>query len=61
MATMTIEPTTLVEDEATRDLLAVYEAVLTEMRTHARAPQNHTIRQWVERIDAARDEFVQRA
>lgn len=39
-----------------RQLLFVYEAILTEMRTHATVDRQ--IAEWVKRLDDARDEAV---
>lgn len=51
-----ISPWLCFPDGHSRDLVFAYEMVLTEMRAHARS--NRTIKQWVARLDSARDEFV---
>lgn len=52
-----LKPWELIRDKTISQLVFSYEMVLTEMRTHARA--NRTIKEWVDRLDRERDEFVQ--
>jgi len=54
--TKDVNPWELIHDKAISQLVFAYEAVLTEMRTHARA--DRTIKEWVKRLDFERDEFV---
>jgi N-dimethylarginine dimethylaminohydrolase len=53
-----ISPWLSFPNAAQRELVFAYEMILTEMRTHARAKSNRTIREWVKRLDEARDEYV---
>lgn len=49
-------PWELIADKDISHLVFAFEAVLTEMRTHARG--DRTIREWVKRLDSERDDFV---
>lgn len=49
--------TELIYDPNIKQLVFAYESILTEMRTHSAA--NPLIRQWVDKLDYERDEFVQ--
>jgi pyridoxal/pyridoxine/pyridoxamine kinase len=51
-----IHPEDFINDLEIKQLVINFEAILTEMRTHARA--NRTIAEWVNRLDFARDEFT---
>ena len=52
-------PWELIRDKAVSQLVFTYEMVLTEMRTHARtARRGSALKEWVERLDRERDEFV---
>lgn len=54
--TKDVNPWELIHDKTISQLVFAYEAVLTEMRTHAKV--NATVRNWVARLDYDRDEFV---
>lgn len=55
-------PDELIEDREIQQLVFAYEMVLTEMRTHARrARRGSALKEWVERLDRARDEFMRAA
>lgn len=57
-----VNPWDLIADKAIQQLVFGYEMVLTEMRTHARAARTGSaLKEWVARLDQARDEFVREA
>jgi hypothetical protein len=54
-----VHPWELIRDKDVSQLVFTYEMVLTEMRTHARtARRGSALKEWVERLDRERDEFV---
>lgn len=59
--TEAVHPHELILDKDVQQLVFEYESVLTEMRTHSRHESNRTMKEWVARLDQARDEFVRAA
>lgn len=55
--TKDVNPWELIHDKTISQFVFTYEMILTEMRTHAKA--DRTIKEWVERLDSERDEFVE--